>query len=328
MSEFQHRFAHSNGIRMHYVEAGSGPLVILCHGFPESWYSWRHQLRALAEAGFRAIAPDQRGYGETDVPAATDSYSLCHLTGDVVGLLYDLGQASAIIVGHDWGSPVAWTSALLRPDLFRGVALLSVPYLPNLWGGRRPTELMRAMVGEDKDFYQLYFQEEGVVEEELEEDVRRSLLGMYYSGSATASADHRWRAVFSRSERFIDTLHVPEALPSWLEQGDLEYYSEQFAKSGFRGAVNWYRNLDRNSELLAFLKNAKIEQPSIFIAGEKDGVVQMYRDAYDGLERSMPRLLHKTLIPNAGHWVQQEQPEAVNRLLVDFCTSPQLGAAA
>jgi pimeloyl-ACP methyl ester carboxylesterase len=320
MPELQHRFAHTNGIRMHYVEAGTGPLVIFCHGFPESWYSWRHQIRAFAASGFRAVAPDQRGYGDSDAPAAVEAYDLCHLAGDIVGLLYDLGEQKAIIVGHDWGAAVAWTCALLRPDLFGGLGLLSVPYLLNLWGGRRPTDSMRAMVGETLDFYQLYFQRPDVAEAELEQDVRRSLLGMYYSASAEAAPDKRWRAVFNQSERFIDTIPEPDSLPSWLTEGDLEYYTQQFIRSGFRGPVNWYRNMDRNSEQLAFLRNATIAQKSVFLAGEKDGVIDMYRDAYDALETTMPNLERKVLIPGAGHWVQQEQPEAVTHRLLEFCS--------
>lgn len=306
---------------MHYVEAGSGPLVMLCHGFPESWYSWRHQIRALSAAGFRVVAPDQRGYGDTDAPGPVDCYDLCHLTGDIVGLMYDLGEKQAIIVGHDWGAAVAWTCALLRPDLFHSLALLSVPYLKNLWGGRRPTDAMRAMVGDSLNFYQLFFQEPDLAEAELEQDIQCSLLGMYASASAEAAPDKRWRSVFGRSERFIDTIPAPDELPSWLTEDDLQYYTQQFSKVGFRGPVNWYRNLDRNAESMAFLKNALIQQPSVFIAGEQDGVIGMYRGDFDALETTMPNLSSKTLIPGAGHWVQQEKPAEVTRILLDFCNN-------
>ena len=225
MPEFQHRFGSANGIRIHYVEAGSGPLVMLCHGFPESWYSWRHQLRYLADHGFRAIAPDQRGYGETDVPRSVEAYSLCHLAGDIVGLIYDLGETTAVIVGHDWGAPVAWTCGLLRPDIITGVGLVSVPYTPGMWGGRRPTEEIRARMGENREFYQLYFQQPDLPEAELQEDVSRSLLAMYYGASGEANPDQRWRAVFRRGERFIDSIPVPAHLPSFLTAADLEYYT-------------------------------------------------------------------------------------------------------
>ena len=324
MKSFQHRFAHTNGIRMHYVEAGTGPLVILCHGFPESWYSWRHQLRELAAKGYRVVAPDQRGYGETDAPGPVESYDLCHLVADMVGLVYDLQEKRAIIIGHDWGSAVAWTCALLRPDLFYAVGLMSVPYLQQLFGGRRPTESMRQMVGDTLDFYQLHFQHPAVAEAELEDNVRRSLLGMYFSASAEAPPEKRWRAVFSRSERFLDTIPAPDSLPSWLTTADIDYLTQQFSQSGFRGPVNWYRNLDRNAELLAFMKNAVIRQPSLFVAGESDMVVGMYRDSYEALEHTMPGLTRKVLIPGAGHWVQQEQPRAVNELLLEFVSSARI----
>jgi len=209
---------------------------------------------------------------------------------------------------------------LLRHDLFYGVGLLSVPYLPRLWGGR-PTEAMRARVGEKLNFYQLYFQPEGIAEAELGQDVARTLLGFYYSASGEAPPEKRWRAIFSRSERLIDTIPAPDTIPSFLTTSDLEYYTQQFTKSGFRGPINWYRNMDRNAESLAFLKNASIAQEAIFLAGEKDSVIDMYRDAYDSLETSMPRLRQKVLLPGAGHWVQQEQPEAVSRLLLDFCAA-------
>lgn len=305
---------------MHYVDEGAGPLVLLCHGFPESWYSWRHQIPYLAEAGFRVVAPDQRGYGETEAPPNVEAYDLCRLAGDIVGLLYDLGGDQAIIVGHDWGAPVAWTCALLRPDLFKGVGLMSVPYLQEFYAGRRPTETMRAAIGETLEFYQLYFQRPGLPEAELEQDVARTLAGIYCSASASAPPDRRWRAVFSRSERFIDTIPAPDALPDWLTAEDLEHYIQQFASSGFRGPLNWYRNIDRNAEQMAFLKNAALRQPSFFLAGASDPVIEMYRPAYESLERTMPGLRSKTLVPDAGHWVQQERPEAVNRILLDFCS--------
>jgi pimeloyl-ACP methyl ester carboxylesterase len=316
-----HRMVKTNGIRMHFAEQGDGPLVILCHGFPESWYSWRHQLYALADAGFHVVAPDQRGYGETDRPDDASAYTLCHLAGDIVGLIHALGEKECVIVGHDWGAPVAWNCALLRPDLIRAVALLSVPFLPNFYDGPVPTEGMKKLSGADMMFYQLYIQEPGKVEAELELDVQASMLGFLYAASATPAPEHRWRFLFPRSQRFIDTMPVAPDLPPWLNPEDLTYFTREFERTGFRGGLNWYRNLDRNRELLAFLKGSLVRQPSLFLAGSEDAVITMYREAYEKLEQSMPDLRAKVLIPDAGHWVQQEKPAEVNRRLLAFLAS-------
>jgi pimeloyl-ACP methyl ester carboxylesterase len=314
----EQRFAQIDGIEMHYVEAGRGPLVVLCHGFPECWYSWRAQIDALASAGYHVIAPDQRGYGQTEAPAPVEAYDLCYLAGDMVALVRSLGTEPATIVGHDWGAAVAWTSALLRPDLFHSVALLSVPYLAGLWGGPPPTSGMKLMCGDDKMFYQLYFQEPDQAEAELETDIRSSLVRMFTAAAGDAAPDKRWRFLFNRGETFMDSLPATDTLPPWLSEEDADYFTTQFSVSGFRGPLNWYRNLDRNAEVLAFLAGRLVEQPSLFIAGELDGVIQMYRDAFDSLESTMPALSKKVLIPGAGHWVQQERPAEVNRLLIEF----------
>ena len=213
MSDLQHKFVNTNGIRMHYVEQGTGPLVVLCHGWPESWYSWRHQIPALAAAGFRVVAPDQRGYGQTDAPAPIESYHILNLVGDIVGLVNSLGVESAVIVGHDWGAPVAWNSALLRPDIFRAIALLSVPYFPR--GPMRPTDGMKALAG-DQHFYQLYFQEPGKVEKELDADPRRSMAMVLYSASGDAPQGGEFSFLFPKTKKFIETGTVPDKLPPWL----------------------------------------------------------------------------------------------------------------
>jgi pimeloyl-ACP methyl ester carboxylesterase len=318
MSSPSHHFVDTNGIRMHYVEAGKGPLVVLCHGFPESWYSWRHQIEALAEAGFRVVAPDQRGYGQTDRPEAVDAYDQFHLVGDIVGLVNALQERSAAIVGHDWGAPVAWYSALLRPDIFRAVGLLSVPYIPR--GPWRPSAIVKAVFGE-KIFYQEYFQQEGVAELELERNVRASLLATFYSLSGDAAPHERWRYAFGRDEKFLDSVVVPRNLPAWLSQADLDFFTGEFERSGFRGALNWYRNIDRAWELTGFLNGAKLGQPTLFIAGDKDAVVEFYAEPYQTLEINVPNLANKILLPGAGHWIQQERPEEVNRLLIEFLRS-------
>jgi pimeloyl-ACP methyl ester carboxylesterase len=318
--EVSHRFVKVNGIRMHVAEQGRGTLVLLCHGFPESWYSWRHQLSALAAAGYHAVAPDQRGYGQTEKPEAIEAYTLCHLVADMAGLVRELGEEKATIVGHDWGAIVAWSCALLRPDIFPSLCLMSVPYLVFDSSGPKPTEQMKLIAG-DKQFYQLYFQQPGKAEKELEADVRASFLGVFHAASGEANSEKQWRFLFEPSERFIDTIPCPTALPTFLRPEDLDYFTDEFTRSGFRGGLNWYRNMDRNAELLAFLDGAKIEQPTLFVAGERDPVITIYRDAFENMETTVPNLRGKSLIRGTGHWVQQERPEEVNRLLLKFLAS-------
>ena len=317
MTVLEHRFVKTNGINMHLAEQGEGPLVVLCHGFPEGWYSWRHQLPALAAAGFHAVAPDQRGYGRTDRPDPVEAYDILNLTADVVGLVHSLGRDEAVVIGHDWGAPVAWHCALLRPDVFRAVGLLSVPYLPRTWGDPRPTDAMRVLAG-DQEFYQLYFQEPGRAEAELEADVRRALTMFLYAASGDAPPQKRWRFLFGKGERLLDTGGLPDRLPAWLTQADLDYFVGEFSRTGFRGPLNWYRNIDRMWEQTRFLSGAKIRQPALFAAGDRDAVIAMYRPAYEALDQTVPDLRAKALLPGVGHWIQQERPGEVNRLLIDF----------
>ena len=315
MAEIKHRSVRTNGITMHLAEQGEGPLVVLCHGFPEFWYSWRHQLPALAAAGFHAVAPDQRGYGRTDRPEPIEAYDLFQLTGDIVGLVQALGEEQAVIVGHDWGAPVAWFCGLLRPDVFRAVGLLSVPYHPR--DNVRPTDRMRALAGENQ-FYQLYFQEPGKAEAELEADTRRSVRMFLYSASGDPPPEKRWRFLFGKDETLLSTGAEPDTLPAWLTEQDVEAFTAEFTRTGFRGGLNWYRNLDRMWELTPFLNGAKLRQPTLFVAGERDVCITMYRDAFEALPQTVPGLRQRVLLPGAGHWIQQERPEEVNRLLVDF----------
>jgi pimeloyl-ACP methyl ester carboxylesterase len=315
--KLKHRIIEINRIKMHVAEQGEGPLVVLCHGFPELWYSWRHQLTALAEAGYHAVAPDQRGYGHSDRPKAIEGYHVFELTADVVGLVDALGKERAVIVGHDWGAAVAWHCALLRPDVFSAVVLLSVPYLQRSWADPRPTEQMERLAGEGH-FYQLYFQEPGKAEAELEADVRKSMRMLLYSASGDPSPEKRWRFLFNKSETFLDTGVVPECLPEWLTEADLDFFVSEFERTGFRGGLNWYRNIDALWELTPFLSGAEIRQPSLFIAGALDAVIAMYRPAFEGLEQTMPGLEKKVLLPGAGHWIQQERPAEVNELLLQF----------
>jgi pimeloyl-ACP methyl ester carboxylesterase len=314
---WKHGFVYTNGIRMHYVEQGEGPLVLLCHGWPESWYSWRHQLPALAAAGFRVVAPDQRGYGLTDAPSAVEAYDIFQLAGDLVGLVHALGETQAVLIGHDWGSILAAPTALMRPDMFWALGLLSVPYLPRQ--AVRPAVRFR-IATQERHFYQEYFQQPDHVERELEEDVRRTLAGILYTASAEGVAANPGAgfAMFEKSTRMVDNLTIPERLPSWLSEDDLTVFVEQFQKSGFRGPTNWYRNFDRNWQLTPFLDGAKIQQPTVFVAGASDGVLRMAAEEFKALEANVSDLRGKHVIPDAGHWVQQEKPEEVNRILLDF----------
>jgi pimeloyl-ACP methyl ester carboxylesterase len=315
VSELKHGFAHSNGIKMHYVEQGAGPLVMLCHGWPESWYSWRHQIAALADAGFRVVAPDQRGYGQTEKPEPIEAYNILNLAGDIVGLVNALGEERAVIVGHDWGAMVAWHCALMRTDMFRGLGLLSVPYSPR--SPVRPAVVFK-MITKDKNFYQEYFQEPGKVEKELEEDIRKSMLGILYSASGDAPPEERFPFLFDKSKRLIDSIAIPATMPPWLTEQDLNFFVNEFRQAGFRGGINWYRNFDRDWELTPFLDGAKIIRPTVFAAGDRDIVIEMVPDAYKNLELNAPNLKKKYLIPAAGHWIQQERPAEINQLLIEF----------
>jgi pimeloyl-ACP methyl ester carboxylesterase len=325
MAGVTHRTVESNGIRMHVAEQGTGPLVVLCHGFPESWYSWRHQLAALAEAGFHAVAPDMRGYGGTDRPAEIEAYTLLHLVGDMVGLLDALGEGEAVIAGHDWGAPVAWHAALLRPDRFRAVIGLSVPYWP-----RRPARPTTAMPQTDVAlFYQLYFQTPGVAEAELERDVRLTIRRLLYSASGdrprppSGPGGSGEVGMVPRQGGFLSRMIDPPALPSWLTEADVDFYAGEFARTGFRGGLNSYRNIDRNWELMAPFAGARVQVPALYVAGDRDLVV-----AFRGMDQLIPNLkmlvpnLRRTLmLPGCGHWTQQERPGEVSAAMLDFLRS-------
>jgi pimeloyl-ACP methyl ester carboxylesterase len=314
------RNIETNGIRLHIVEQGTGPLVLLCHGFPETWYSWRHQLDALATAGFRAVAPDMRGYGKSDRPEAIDQYTLYHLVGDMVGLLDALESPTAVIAGHDWGANVAWHAALLRPDRFRAVIGLSVPFRPR--GKVPPTSLMPRT--EDARFYQLYFQEPGVAEAEFERNPRATLRNMLYGGSGDVpregGAPSTDLGMVPREGVFLRGPAAPTALPGWLNEGDVDYYAQEFQRTGFRGALNWYRNIDRNWELSAPYAGAPVTVPAFYIAGDRDLVV-----SFPGMDRLLANLKHfvpalrgTVMLRGCGHWTQQERPGEVSLAMIDF----------
>ena len=322
MTEITHRTVEANGIRIHLAEAGQGPLVLLCHGFPESWYSWRHQLKALAEAGYHAVAPDMRGYGGTDRPEAIESYTLFHLVGDMIGVLDALNAERAVIVGHDWGGPVAWHAALFRPDRFRGVVGLSVPFRPR--GSAPPTSVMPQT--ETSLFYQLYFQAPGVAEAELERDPRNAVRRTLFSASGdlpppkARPVGREATAMVPRTGGFLTGMVDPERLPPWLSEADVDFYGREFARTGFRGGLNWYRNIDRNWELMAPFAGLRVMVPALYVAGERDLVVNFpgAQQLIANLKTFVPELRETIMLPGCGHWTQQERAVEVNAAIVGF----------
>jgi len=317
VADLQHRFVDTNGIRMHAVEAGVGPLVVLLHGFPESWFSWRHQLTALAAAGFHAVAPDQRGYGQTDRPAAIDAYSIFHLVGDVIGLVDALGEDQAVVVGHDWGAPVAWHTALFRPERLRGVVGLSVPFRPR--GQRAPLAALRAALGDG--FYQLYFQTPGVAEADLERDVRDTVRRVLYraSGDSPSIPDMLVRP----GQGFLAGGLIPDRLPDWIDAADVDFYTGEFERTGFAGGLNWYRNIDRNWELTAPWQGATVAPPAAYMVGDRDVVYHFPggQALIANLNAYVPRLRHNVVLKGCGHWIQQERAAEVNQVLIEFLRS-------
>ena len=316
----EYRELDVNGIRMRVVEQGEGPLVLLAHGWPESWYSWRHQLPALAAAGYHAVAPDMRGYGGSDAPPAVEDYDIFHLCGDLVGLIEALGEEQAVLVAHDWGAVVARDCVRLEPDRFSAVVNMSVPF-----GGPGPTspiETMQRRYG-DNFYYILYFQEldadgNGVADAEFDADPRGILSRLYLTGATRRPPEVS--DPLRSAGGMIPRSGEPTDFPAWIDASELDYYVEEFTRAGFRGGINYYRNFHRNWELTRGLQGVPVSQPAMFIAGENDGVIggatqevlttRLRQAATD------PRGVH--VLPGAGHWVQQQEPQEVNRLLLEF----------
>jgi epoxide hydrolase A/B len=305
------RTISANGIDLFVLEQGEGPLVVLCHGWPELSYSWRHQISALADAGFHVVAPDMRGFGRSSAPAEIGAYTIFDNVGDMVALVSAVGEKQAVIVGHDWGAPVAWDAAKFRPDIFTKVAGLSVP--PPSRGRKRPLESLRE--GGVTNFYWQYFQTPGVAEAEFERDSALTMRKVLGRGVSDPSA-----MFITQGKGFLDNISTVETLPHWISEADIAYFTEAYRISGFRGGLNWYRNLDRNWELTAPWQGARIHQPSLFIAGSRDSVITGLIGAkqVNELEKILPNLQQKLIIDGAGHWVQQERPNEVNAALIAF----------
>ncbi len=294
MSRVPRRRLAVNGIELSLLDEGDGPLVVLCHGFPELAFSWRHQLPALTGAGLRVLAPDMRGYGESSAPADVESYDIAALCGDMTALLDALGERDAAFVGHDWGANVVWQLAVRDPERVRAVAGLSVPFVPR--APAPPIPIMRRHLGED--FYIVWFQQPGVADAALARDVRRTL-----------TTKRVWTAQWAEEDG------EPQP-PAWMSERELDVYVDAFERTGFTGGLNWYRNIDRNWELGEPFAERRIEQPSMFLTGERDPVRRfMPAEAMRGW---LTDVRAELVIDGAGHWVQQERPAEVNAALLDF----------
>jgi pimeloyl-ACP methyl ester carboxylesterase len=289
------RSVAANGIELHLLDEGSGPLVVLCHGFPELAFSWRRQVPVLTDAGFRVVAPDLRGYGRSSAPSEVEAYDVVTLCGDLCALLDALGEQSAIFVGHDWGASLVWQLAVLHPARVRAVVGMSVPFVPR--APAPPLPIMRRHLGDD--FYISWFQQPGVADAALARDVRRTL-----------TTSRVWTAQWAEEDG------AELRRPEWLSESELDVYVEAFERTGFTGGLNWYRNIDRNWELTAPFAERHVEQPALFLTGERDPVRQfMPAEAMRGW---VTDLREEILVPDAGHWVQQQDPDAVNAALLDF----------
>lgn len=315
-SEINQRRVSTNGIELNIAEQGEGPLVLMLHGFPESWYSWRHQIPAVASAGFHAVAPDMRGYGKSDKPADISTYNQVEVTNDIIGLISSLGYKTAIVFGHDWGAPTAWSCALHHPDKVTAVGVLSVPFSPR--APAPPLDMMKEIF-QDMFFYQLYFQEPGVAEKEWETNVRVNLRKFYHIGSGAFDAGN-FIAPKSPDSDLLSDMEDPGTLGTWCTESDLDFYTTEFEQSGFRGPLNYYRNHNLTWSLTEGGPE-KITQPALFVAGEKDGVIMLAADALKNMPRYVTNLKVNQLIPGIGHWTQQEAPAEVNTLMIDFITS-------
>lgn len=321
------RTAAVNGVHLELLEAGTpgDPLVVLAHGFPEAAHSWRHQLVALAAAGYHAIAPDQRGYGRSSRPRDVAAYGIRELTGDLVALIDDAGAEQATVVGHDWGALIAWETARLHPTRVHAVVGVSVPFVH--WPGP-PTMLMKMAVG-DRFFYMLYFQPVGPAEQELEADVRTTVATVFWGASGAGFPGPSAALDPPPMEGTGFLTHMPEPPPPpfdgpegpWFTADDLDAYTDSFTDSGFFGPVSYYRNLDANYEVLKDLSAADVTMPSFFIGGANDPVLVMDGSGLERMANTLPDFRGSVIIPGAGHWTQQEAPRAFNDALLGFLAS-------
>lgn len=321
---FDHRYADVNGIRMHYIDEGEGPLVILLHGFPFLWYLWRHQIKVLAAAGYRVVAPDQRGYGQTDAPDVADEYDMTYLVGDVVGLVKAVGAESAILVGHDFGSWVGYNCLAMRPDLFRGLFMMCSPSSPR--PAISPVEGFKNFPA-DLEFYQEYFSRPDSATE-IMQDIRGYITGIYYSVSGACTDDEQWRAFWKKGvERFEDTYTIPETLPPFMNERVMDYVVGEFERRGIQGPLNWYAAQDSTWRHTSFLDGVVVRQPAVFLTGDRDPSAKplfgtnRQADALAGLPTTYPNLQKIITLTGVGHTPPDEKPAEVNEALLEFLES-------
>lgn len=319
--DFPLKMIDSAGLSMRVADLGEGPAVLFLHGWPESWYSWRHQLAALSAAGYRVIAPDMPGYGSSGKLPAIADYHILNLTKHVVGVLDALNLEQVVLAAHDWGAVVAWHTVQLYPQRFSHLVNMSVPFRPR--APKPPMAIYKERFG-DRFFYQLYFQKPGVAEAEFDADPRGILSRLYCSPNTfrftPAIGDKDYRA-----GGWIGRLGQPKQLPDWLSQADLDYYVQEFSRAGFADGIHYYRNIDRNWELLGDKANALIQQPVLFIAGDKDNVIggATREKLMEKMRPMIPNLADVILLPGIGHWVQQEAAEEVNNAMLTFLSANQ-----
>ena len=309
------RRVETNGIQLNIAEAGEGPLILLLHGFPESWYSWRHQFEPLAAAGYHVVAPDMRGYGKSDKPEEITAYNQVEVVNDIIGLIPALGYDEAIVIGHDWGAPTAWSTALFHPDKVRAVGGLSVPFMPR--SPVQPMPLMREMF-KGQFFYQLYFQEPGIAEAEFEADLKTNL--RKFLCMAGGETDLTALPAKAEDDDLLSGLPDPQTLPPWLTEADLDFYTNEFANSTMRGPINYYRNHDLTWKMTEGAPT-EIQQPAMFVAGANDGVVMMADEAIKMMPHFVKDLRINHMIEGIGHWTQQEAPAEVNAQMLAFLQS-------
>ncbi len=306
----------TNGVILRTVIEGKGPLVIMVHGWPQCWYLWRHMIDPVVAAGYRVVVPDMRGFGASSCPPEIDDYNIRKLAGDVAGIATALGEEDFIVIGHDWGCIVSWYTALLYPQRCKAVMGLSVPF----W--RLSDETVNPPGQDEAFWYMRYFQKPGVAEAELEANLERSLLNIHYSVSAEAGKMCFLNQLsFPKSAKLLDVFPAPTALPGFMTREDLDYYVEQYRKSGFRGNINWYRNIPTISAITPEVQKKNISQPAAFVAGTEDPVLLFDPDWRDKFVASFDDLRFVELIPDAGHWVQLEKPAQTETQILRFLQS-------